>query len=90
VAVALSGDATLFPRAQRVTARSGGSRVTALVPPPPGRAVLRIEVAPDANGVCRVEYTVTPTAVPADVVPGNTDERELGTHFEAFVFEPAR
>ncbi|HJU47412.1 MAG TPA: glycosyltransferase family 39 protein [Gaiellaceae bacterium] len=90
VAVALSGDATLFPRAQRVTARSGGRTVTALVPPPPGRAVLRVEVTPDATGICRVAYTVTPTAVPAEVIPGNTDERELGTHFEAFVFEPAR
>jgi hypothetical protein len=52
--------------------------------------VLRVEVTPEATGICRVAYTVTPTAVPAEVIPGNTDERELGTHFEAFVFEPAR
>lgn len=90
VVAALSGDASLFPRAQRVTARAGARTVVAVVPPPPGRAVLRIPVQPDAEGTCRVRYTVAPTAVPADVMPGNPDTRELGTHFEAFVFEPAR
>ncbi len=90
VAVALSGDASLFPKPQRVTARSSGSRAATLVPPPPGRAVLRIPVRPDAEGVCTVRYAVSPTAVPAEQMPGNPDQRELGTHFEAFVFEPAR
>lgn len=90
VAVALSGDATLFPDPQRVTARAGTRTVTGVVPPPPGRAVLRIPVSPDASGTCVVRYTVEPTAVPAEELPGNTDERELGTHFTAFVFEPTR
>ena len=90
VAVALSGDATLFPAAQRVTARSGGRAVTAVVPPPPGQAILRIPVSPDSAGTCVVRYTVSPTAVPAEELPGNTDERELGTHFKAFVFEGPR
>ncbi len=90
VAVALSGDATLFPEPQHVTARSEARTATALVPPPPARAVLRIPVSPDASGTCVVRYTVQPTAVPADVLAGSADERELGTHFTAFVFEPAR
>lgn len=89
VAVALSGDASLFPDPQRVTARTGGITEAVVVPPPPGRAVLRIRVKPDANGVCSVRYTVEPTAVPARVMPASPDTRELGTHFEAFVFEPA-
>jgi hypothetical protein len=90
VAVSLSGDATLFPEPQRVRARSGARVATTLVPPPPGRAVLRIPVTPEPGGDCVVRYTVQPTAVPADVLAGSTDERELGTHFTAFVFEPAR
>jgi hypothetical protein len=36
------------------------------------------------NGVCRVVYTVTPTAVPALVLKGSSDSRELGAHFLAF------
>ena len=32
-----------------------------------------------------MRFTVTPTLVPAEVIPGNTDDRELGAHFDSFV-----
>jgi hypothetical protein len=38
---------------------------------------------------CRVRYTVSPTAVPAEVTPGgNPDPRELGAHFNRFLYRP--
>ena len=36
-----------------------------------------------------VPFRVDPTAVPAEVLPGSTDRRELGAHFNAFVYKPA-
>jgi hypothetical protein len=33
-----------------------------------------------------VVFTVTPTAVPSDVDPDSTDDRELGAHFNRFVY----
>ena len=43
-----------------------------------------------ADGTCTVRFSITPTAVPADVMPGSTDDRVLGVHFDAFVYdEPA-
>jgi hypothetical protein len=32
-----------------------------------------------------VRFTVTPTRVPAEMIPGNTDDRELGAPFDSFV-----
>ena len=42
---------------------------------------------PGPDESCVVRFTVTPTAVPADVVPGASDDRELGLHFDAFAYE---
>jgi len=57
---------------------------------PEGRAVLSVPVAPSpGTDECRVVFTVTPTAVPADVTGGaNPDPRELGAHFNRFVYKP--
>jgi len=90
VAVRLSSDPSLFRKPQRVTATtsSGGSGAGASIRVPlTGSVVLRIPVAPDANGVCVVRYTVSPTAVPADVLPGSSDDRVLGAHFNGFALE---
>jgi hypothetical protein len=53
--------------------------------------VLSVPVAPiPGTRECRVVYTVTPTAVPAEVTGGeNPDPRELGAHFNAFAYRPA-
>ena len=83
LAVSLSGDAQLFPDGNTVTATSSNSvRVV------PNRAVtLRVPLAP-RQGVCRARFTVSPTAVPSEVIPGNTDSRVLGAHFNAFAYRP--
>jgi hypothetical protein len=76
--VTLDSDPGLFSRSQTVTALSA-----------PGVAV-RKDVRPTEslrlvvplrrrNGVCRVRFTIGPTAV-----PGAGDDRELGVHFRAF------
>ena len=38
--------------------------------------------------ICSARFVVSPTAVPSQVIPGSTDARVLGVHFNAFAFEP--
>jgi hypothetical protein len=38
------------------------------------------------DGVCRVTFTVSPTAVPALVQPGSADTRVLGARFSEFAY----
>lgn len=84
--VTLSGDAQLFPNGQTVTA-AGGRRIR--VPAPPlGPVSLRVPLRSIA-GSCTAVFSVTPTAVPRDVL-GVDDDRRLGTHFTGFIYEPAR
>ena len=83
--VGLHSDPTLFAgRLTRVVAGVRGEPVARIVVPPEGTATLRVPLEP-AGGRCRVRFTVTPTLVPAEVIPGNTDDRELGAHFDSFV-----
>ena len=86
-------DASLFTRSQRLTARaaaSGARSVGSVVVKPTGeRTSLNIRAQPQ-NGTCTVEFHVTPTASPSEVIPGSSDDRELGLHFDAFLWEPAR
>jgi 4-amino-4-deoxy-L-arabinose transferase-like glycosyltransferase len=90
LSVSLSSDPSLFLEPQTVVARSNGSIVGHARVPPEGRTVLSVPVSPLARSSdCRVVYTVTPTAVPADVTDGaNPDPRELGAHFNRFVYRP--
>ena len=76
--------------AQRVTARTNGRVVGRVRLQPEARAVLTVPVAPTpGTSVCRVVYDVTPTAVPAEVTDGeNPTPRELGVHFNRFVYKP--
>jgi 4-amino-4-deoxy-L-arabinose transferase-like glycosyltransferase len=86
--VSLSSDPSLFLEPQRVVARSNGRVAGAVRLQPEGRAVLSVPVSPAPGTTdCRVVYTVTPTAVPAEVTGGeNPDPRELGAHFNRFVY----
>jgi hypothetical protein len=86
--VSLSGDPSLFSRPQSIAARISGRVVRARLRPF-GTATLAIPVSPSpATGRCQVDFTVTPTAVPAKVLPGSSDERVLGAHFNRFSYEP--
>ena len=88
--VSLSSDPSLFLERQTVLARSNGAIVGRVRLRPEGRAVLSVPVSPTPGTTdCRVVYSVTPTAVPAEVPGGaNPDPRELGAHFNRFVYRP--
>ncbi len=90
--VTLSSDANLFLEPQTVVARSNGQVVGRVRLSPEGRSLLSVPVEPaPGSEECRVVYTVTPTAIPAEVTAGgNPDPRELGAHFERFVYRPSR
>ena len=85
--VGLHSDPTLFAgRLTRVTAWVRGKPVASIAVAPEGTATLRVPLEA-GNGTCVVRFTVSPTRVPAEVIPGNTDDRELGAHFDSFVQE---
>jgi len=90
VSVSLSSDPSLFVEPQTIVARSNGRVVGRVRLRPEGRAVLSVPVEPvPGTNECRVAYTVTPTAVPAEVTGGqNPDPRELGAHFNLFAYRP--
>jgi hypothetical protein len=91
LSVDLSSDPSLFSTPQMVTARSNGSLVGRVRLQPTGRAILSVPVSPVPGTTdCRVVYTVSPTAVPAEVIAGSTDHRELGVHFNTFLYRPKR
>jgi glycosyltransferase involved in cell wall biosynthesis len=75
VTTELASDANLFSQPQTVSA--GVRRVTF---DPSESAHLTVPLRP-RNGVCRVVFTVTPTAV-----PGGADRRVLGAHFLTFLY----
>ena len=83
LAVSLSGDAQLLPDGNAVTA--AGGRSVRVVPNEP--ATLRVPLTP-RRGRCVVRFEVSPTAVPSRVIPGSTDDRVLGVHFNAFAYQP--
>jgi hypothetical protein len=58
--------------------------------PPGAHVALRVPLAPaSGESECRVVFTVTPTAVPAEVTGGESDdERVLGAHFNRFRYTP--
>jgi hypothetical protein len=78
VTAEVASDPQLFSTPQ--TVRAGGRSVTF---DPSEAASLTVPLRP-RNGVCRVVFTVSPTAVPALVLKGSSDTRELGAHFLAF------
>jgi hypothetical protein len=91
LSVALSSDPSLFLAPQTVVARANGEVVGHVRFDPSRRAVLTVPVAPSwgPTNECRVDFTVTPTAVPAKVTAGeNPDPRVLGAHFNRFVYRP--
>ena len=85
----VSSDPSLFTRPQAIVARTGHVVVRESLRPDEAK-VLTVPVAPAAaTGRCRVDFTVTPTAVPANVLDdGSTDERVLGAHFNRFLYRP--
>lgn len=90
--VELSSDGTLFYEPQTVVARVEGQTVGRVRLPAGGQAALEVPIAPrPGDDECRVDFTVTPTAVPSEVTGGESDdERVLGAHFDRFRYAAAR
>jgi hypothetical protein len=86
----VTSDPSLFTGRQTIVARTNGGDVTTVKLAPDGRTVLNVPVSPSKpTGRCRIDFTVTPTAVPARVSPGqSTDRRVLGAHFNRFLYQP--
>ena len=86
-------DPSLFTGPQRLNAearRSNGTTVAwTRVPPTGERVSIPVRVDPE-SGTCTVDFAIDPTANPSEVIPGSTDDRELGLHFDAFLWEPGR
>jgi hypothetical protein len=80
VTATIASDDRLFSRPQ--TVKAAGRSVTF---DPTDVARLTAPLAP-RNGVCRVTFTVSPTAVPAIVHPGSGDGRRLGARFVQFAY----
>jgi hypothetical protein len=79
VTAVVASDDKLFSRPQTVSA--DGHRTTF---DPVGVGHLTVPLRP-RDGVCRVTFTVTPTAVPA-IVEGTGDGRRLGARFVEFAY----
>jgi hypothetical protein len=83
----LTGDPDLQPKPQTIVARSGGRVVGRIVVQPRHFHVpFRVPLVPQ-NGVCTVQFAISPTAVPAQVF-GRPDYRRLGIRFQDVRYEP--
>jgi glycosyltransferase involved in cell wall biosynthesis len=83
VTAVVSSDRRLFRRPQTVRAERRSVTFE-----PADTATLTVPLRP-RGGVCRVTFTVTPTAIPSRVV-GSADMRVLGAHFLAFRYGDGR
>ncbi|MEX2612717.1 MAG: glycosyltransferase family 39 protein [Gaiellaceae bacterium] len=86
--VSLSTDPSLFTSLQTVTALVGGNVVGRMRLQPNEQAKLRVPLE-SGQETCVVRFRVSPTAVPAELLPGSNDRRVLGAHFNAFVYGPS-
>jgi hypothetical protein len=84
VAVTLVSDGRLFPEGQVVTARRTGRVVVRARVRPSTPTTLTVTLRRGPGGRCGVVFDVSPTAVPAGILPGSADVRRLGIHFERF------
>jgi hypothetical protein len=85
--VAVTSDPDLFPRGQLIVASVGGGIVRHVRGPPDGGTHYFSLPLAIQNGQCGVIFSVSPTAVPAQVL-GTPDMRELGIRFTEFTYEP--
>ena len=85
--LALASDPALGLPSQTVVARTDGQEVASASVAPGEQVYLRIPVH-GQNGRCIVQVDVTPTAVPAEVIPGSPDTRRLGLRFYRATYWP--
>jgi len=86
--VSLSSDPSLFDAPQTVTAVPPRSRIVRVQLQANEQTKLRVPL-PEGRETCVVNFQVSPTAVPADVLSDSTDQRVLGAHFNTFDYRPS-
>jgi hypothetical protein len=87
VTVAVTTDRRLFPVGQEIVVSVGGRPVERVrVARGASTQFFSVPLEPE-NGICGVAFTISPTAVPNDVL-GNGDLRELGIRFTSFSYAP--
>ncbi len=70
-----------------VLAIVGGHPVARVAVPGTGSVALRVPLEAK-DGTCVADFRITPTRVPANLIPGSTDIRRLGVHFDSFLYHP--
>jgi hypothetical protein len=86
--VSVGSDPSLFTTPQTITARVAGKVVDRETIRPDGNGWVVVPLRRGRDGSCVAVFTVSPTAVPAKVVPGSADDRVLGAHFVGFDYRP--
>jgi hypothetical protein len=82
-------DPVLYNRGtQALTAQLDGKTIAQTTVPTTRPAAFSVPL-PRRASVCAVNFLVNPTAVPAQVIPGNGDTRTLGIRFLSFDYRPA-
>ena len=84
-------DLGLVSRPQRLVARDPTGRVLARTTLSPRRqepVTWRVPLRAGDGGRCSVRFSVSPTVVPADVLPGSEDTRVLGVRVLSFEHAP--
>jgi uncharacterized protein (DUF697 family) len=88
LAVKVSSDANLFKGTVSTIAISGTTTARTLtISPTTVDRPITLRLTP-ANGVCRVDFAVSPTRAPVKYEHGATDTRRLGLHFTPFTYTP--
>jgi hypothetical protein len=95
VVVQLESDLNLFTRPNTVSFVSGGTGPRQTIGlasvPLSGTSSVRIPLHPGADNRCTVHFRIANLAVPAVVLgPPVTDTRQLGAHFNSFVYVPPK
>jgi hypothetical protein len=81
-------DPTLYPGGvQAITAQLDGKTIAETTVRTTKATTFSVPL-PRHAGVCAVNFLVDPTAVPAQVIPGNRDTRTLGIRFLGFDYRP--
>jgi hypothetical protein len=85
LAVRVSSDTKLFTKPSTVVIGGTTPAQTVSVSPSDVDKPITMPLTP-VSGVCRVDFAITPTRVPAQVEKGVDDTRHLGLHFTPFVY----
>ncbi len=85
--VRLTSDPLSHPFPQTITATVGKKLYKKVVRPGHFYVPFTVPVVPDQDRICRVNYGVSPTAVPGATIK-NGDTRSLGIRFVRVVYRP--